>query len=298
MKKYEKIEKIGEGTYGVVFKAKNKDTGQIVALKRMRLDSEEEGVPCTAIREISLLKELKHDNIVRLFDVIHTENMLTLVFEYLDRGDLKQYMDVRDGKLSMFKVKSFLYQMLLGVSFCHDHSVLHRDLKPQNLLINKNGELKLCDFGLARAFGIPVKKLTHEVVTLWYRSPDVLLGSQRYGTAVDMWSLGCIFGEMVNGKALFPGKTESSPTVKDWPGMKGYSNSTKLLSDFDEEYEPIDWKKSFPTLDSNGIDLLSKMLQFDPAKRISSSDALKHPFFDDYLEEIKKEQINTVEKKE
>jgi cyclin-dependent kinase len=103
----------------------------------MRLDSEEEGVPCTAIREISLLKELKHDNIVRLFDVIHTENMLTLVFEYLDRGDLKQYMDVRDGKLSMFKVKSFLYQMLLGVCFCHDHSVLHRDLKPQNLLINK-----------------------------------------------------------------------------------------------------------------------------------------------------------------
>ena len=186
----------------------------------MRLDSEEEGVPCTAIREISLLKELKHDNIVRLFDVVHTENMLTLVFEYLDRGDLKQYMDVRDGKLSMFKVKSFLYQMLLGTCFCHDHSVLHRDLKPQNLLINKvrkkkkkkknfkisktkNGELKLCDFGLARAFGIPVKKLTHEVVTLWYRSPDVLLGSQRYGTAVDIWSVGCIFGKKKKKKKNF-----------------------------------------------------------------------------------------------
>lgn len=134
--------------------------------------------------------------------------MLTLVFELLDRGDLKHYIDLHGGKLPMEKVKSFLYQQLRGVAYCHAHSVLHRDLKPQNLLINKEGELKLCDFGLARAFGIPVKKLTHEVVTLWYRAPDVLLGSQRYGTAVDIWSVGCIFAEMLTGKPLFPGKTE------------------------------------------------------------------------------------------
>jgi cyclin-dependent kinase len=309
MKKYEKIEKIGEGTYGVVFKAKNKDTNQIVALKRMRLDSEEEGVPCTAIREISLLKELKHNNIVRLYDVIHTENMLTLVFEYLDRGDLKQYMDIRDGKLTIPKIKSFLYQILQGTFFCHDHSVLHRDLKPQNLLINKEGELKLCDFGLARAFGIPVKKLTHEVVTLWYRAPDVLLGSQRYGTAVDIWSIGCIFGEMVLGKPLFPGKTETiqllkicqflgTPTLKDWPTMNTYLNS-KILNDLGngEVFAPVSWKKAFPKLEDSGLDLISKMLQFDPAKRISAADALKHPFFDDYLEDLKKSKEEKKDEK-
>jgi len=225
---------------------------------------------------------------------------LTLVFEYLDRGDLKQYMDIRDGKLTLPKIKSFLYQILQGTCFCHEHSVLHRDLKPQNLLINKEGELKLCDFGLARAFGIPVKKLTHEVVTLWYRAPDVLLGSQRYGTAVDIWSIGCIFGEMVNGKALFPGKTETiqllkicqflgTPTTKEWPTMNTYLNS-KIMNDIGngEVFPLINWKKAFPKLEDSGIDLISKMLQFDPAKRISAQDALKHPFFDDYLEELKK----------
>jgi cyclin-dependent kinase len=308
MKKYEKIEKIGEGTYGVVYKAKNKDTGQSVALKRMRLDSEEEGVPCTAIREISLLKELKHENIVRLFDVIHTESMLTLVFEYLDRGDLKQYMEVRNGKLGIPKIKSFLYQTLKGIAFCHEHSVLHRDLKPQNLLINKEGELRLCDFGLARAFGIPVKKLTHEVVTLWYRAPDVLLGSQRYGTAVDIWSVGCIFGEMVLGRPLFPGKTETiqlqkifqflgTPTTKEWPSINSYQNSQKILNEIGETvYPQIDWKKAFSSLDDTGIDLLSKMLQFEPSKRISAQEGLDHPFFDDLKEELKNKELQSSAK--
>jgi len=302
MDRYYKIEKIGEGTYGVVYKAKNKENGQSVALKRMRLDSEEEGVPCTAIREISLLKELKHENIVRLYDVIHTENMLTLVFEFLDRGDLKQYMDVRDGKLAPSKIKSFLYQILKGINFCHEHSVLHRDLKPQNLLINKDGDLRLCDFGLARAFGIPVKKLTHEVVTLWYRAPDVLLGSQRYGTAVDIWSIGCIFGEMILGRPLFPGKTEATqlqkvfqflgtPTQKDWPSINSYTNSQKILKEIDDKevYPNIDWKKVFK-FDESGVDLLSKMLQYDPSKRISASESLEHSYFDDLKEELKKKE--------
>jgi len=136
MEKYVKIDKLGEGTYGIVYKAKNRETGQIVALKRIRLESEDEGVPCTAIREISLLKELKHPNIVGLFDVIHTEKKLTLVFEYLDL-DLKKYMDENKGHVSPDTMKSFLFQLLKGVAFCHAHRVLHRDLKPQNLLINR-----------------------------------------------------------------------------------------------------------------------------------------------------------------
>ena len=175
-----------QGTYGVVYKAKDLATGEIVALKKIRLEAEDEGIPSTAIREISLLKELQHPNIVRLYDVVHTEHKLTLVFEYLDQ-DLKKYLDHCDGRSDLGVLQSFLFQLIRGVQFCHQHRVLHRDLKPQNLLINREGELKLADFGLARAFGIPVRSYTHEVVTLWYRAPDVLLGSRNYSTAVDVW---------------------------------------------------------------------------------------------------------------
>jgi cyclin-dependent kinase len=191
MERYQKLEKIGEGTYGVVYKAKDRVSETIIALKRIRLEAEDEGIPSTAIREISLLKELRHPNIVRycwnydkqaqrpsdqahlsnlfdfrLYDVVHTERKLTLVFEYLDQ-DLKKYLDVCEGGLDSTIARSFLFQLLTGVAYCHHHRVLHRDLKPQNLLINREGELKLADFGLARAFGIPVRSYTHEVVTLW-----------------------------------------------------------------------------------------------------------------------------------
>ncbi|XP_029067509.1 cyclin-dependent kinase 3 isoform X4 [Monodon monoceros] len=194
---FQKVEKIGEGTYGVVYKAKNKETGQLVALKKIRLDLETEGVPSTAIREISLLKELKHPNIVRLLDVVHSEKKLYLVFEFLSQ-DLKKYMDSTPAsKLPLHVVKSYLFQLLQGVNFCHSHRVIHRDLKPQNLLINELGAIKLADFGLARAFGVPLRSYTHEVVTLWYRAPEILLGSRFYSTAVDVWSIGCIFAEMV-----------------------------------------------------------------------------------------------------
>lgn len=147
------------------------------------------------------LKELQHPNIVRLYDVVHTERKLTLVFEFLDQ-DLKKYLDVCDSGLDIPILKSFLYQLLMGVAYCHHHRVLHRDLKPPNLLINREGQLKLADFGLARAFGIPVRSYTHEVVTLWYRAPDVLMGSRKYSTPVDIWSIGCIFAEMVNGRCV------------------------------------------------------------------------------------------------
>lgn len=161
---YQKIEKIGEGTYGVVYKARDKNTQAIVALKKIRLDSEDAGVPSTAIREISVLKELQHENIVSLLDVVHNSTKLYLVFEYLDL-DLKRYMDsVKKQGLSRAHVKSYIYQITRGIAFCHSHRVLHRDLKPQNILINQEGTIKLADFGLARAFGIPVRTYTHEVI--------------------------------------------------------------------------------------------------------------------------------------
>ncbi|KAG0367883.1 Cyclin-dependent kinase catalytic subunit [Gamsiella multidivaricata] len=207
---YQKMEKIGEGTYGVVYKATHKVSGRIVALKKIRLENEDEGVPSTAIREISLLKELKHVNVVQLLDIIHDETKLYLVFEFLDL-DLKKYMDIlpttTGAGLPMDQVKDFLYQLLRGVEFCHSRRILHRDLKPQNLLIDEHRTLKLADFGLARAFGIPLRTYTHEVVTLWYRAPEILMGSRHYSTAVDMWSVGCIFVETITKKPLFPGKS-------------------------------------------------------------------------------------------
>ncbi|KAG5540550.1 hypothetical protein RHGRI_020683 [Rhododendron griersonianum] len=231
MDQYEKVEKIGEGTYGVVYKARDRVTNETIALKKIRLEQEDEGVPSTAIREISLLKEMQHGNIVRLQDVVHSEKRLYLVFEYLDL-DLKKHMDScpefsKDPRL----IKMFLYQILRGIAYCHSHRVLHRDLKPQNLLIDRRtNALKLADFGLARAFGIPVRTFTHEVVTLWYRAPEILLGSRHYSTPVDVWSVGCIFAEMVNQRPLFPGDSEidelfkifrvlGTPNEDTWPGV-------------------------------------------------------------------------------
>ncbi|KFZ54806.1 Cyclin-dependent kinase 18, partial [Antrostomus carolinensis] len=202
---YVKLDKLGEGTYATVFKGRSKLTENLVALKEIRLEHEE-GAPCTAIREVSLLKNLKHANIVTLHDIIHTERSLTLVFEYLD-NDLKQYLDNCGNLMSVHNVKIFMFQLLRGLAYCHGRKILHRDLKPQNLLINERGELKLADFGLARAKSVPTKTYSNEVVTLWYRPPDVLLGSTEYSTPIDMWGVGCIHYEMVTGRPMFPGST-------------------------------------------------------------------------------------------
>ncbi|XP_007645558.1 cyclin-dependent kinase 3 isoform X2 [Cricetulus griseus] len=286
MDSFQKVEKIGEGTYGVVYKAKNKATGQLVALKKIRLDAETEGVPSTAIREISLLKELKHPNIVKLLDVVHREKKLYLVFEFLTQ-DLKKHMDsAPTSELPLHVVKSYLSQLLQGLNFCHCHRVIHRDLKPQNLLINEFGAIKLADFGLARAFGVPMRTYTHEVVTLWYRAPEILLGSKFYSTAVDVWSIGCIFAEMVTGKPLFPGDSEidqlfrifrtlGTPSEATWPGVS-------QLPDFQDSFPR--WTRRgleeiVPSLGPEGKDLLLHLLQYDPSQRISAKTALAHPYF-------------------
>eukprot|EP00930_Biecheleria_cincta_P014309 TRINITY_DN1236_c0_g1_i1.p1 TRINITY_DN1236_c0_g1~~TRINITY_DN1236_c0_g1_i1.p1 ORF type:complete len:296 (-),score=66.86 TRINITY_DN1236_c0_g1_i1:52-939(-) len=292
MEQYEKLEKVGEGTYGVVYKAQDAN-GEIYALKTIRLEAEDEGIPSTAIREISLLKELQHPNIVRLCDVIHTERKLTLVFEYLDQ-DLKKLLDHCDGGLDSATTKSFLYQLLRGIAYCHQHRVLHRDLKPQNLLINREGSLKLADFGLARAFGIPVRSYTHEVVTLWYRAPDVLMGSRKYSTPVDIWSVGCIFAEMVNGRPLFPGNTDQdqlqrifkilgTPSEASWPTA---AELPDWKPDF-TQYEPQPWSSIAPNLDEQGTDLMSKMLQYFPDKRVPGRSAMDHDYFKGLSEAIK-----------
>uniref|UniRef100_A0A8D3EA76 cyclin-dependent kinase n=1 Tax=Scophthalmus maximus TaxID=52904 RepID=A0A8D3EA76_SCOMX len=265
---YIKLDKLGEGTYATVFKGRSKLTDNLVALKEIRLEHEE-GAPCTAIREVSLLKDLKHANIVTLHDIIHTEKSLTLVFEYLDK-DLKQYMDDCGNILSMQNVKIFLFQILRGLAYCHRRKVLHRDLKPQNLLINDRGELKLADFGLARAKSVPTKTYSNEVVTLWYRPPDVLLGSSEYSTQIDMWGVGCIFYEMAAGRPLFPGSTVEdelhlifrllgTPTEDSWPGISS-----------------IDEFKSYKFPKYKAQPLIN---HYESKKRISADEAMRQPYF-------------------
>eukprot|EP00249_Psilotum_nudum_P032225 c47492_g1_i1 orf=178-1095(-) len=299
MENYEKLEKVGEGTYGKVYKARDKKTGRLVALKKTRLEMEEEGVPSTALREISLLQMLSQSiYVVRLLCVEHVDKkgkpLLYLVFEYMDT-DLKKYIDLHGRghgqariPLSPKLVQSFMYQLCKGVAHCHSHGVMHRDLKPQNLLVDKErGLLKIADLGLGRAFTVPLKSYTHEIVTLWYRAPEVLLGATHYSTPVDIWSVGCIFAELSRRQPLFPGDSElqqllyifkllGTPNEELWPGVS-------KLRDWHEypQWQPTDISRAVPNLESNGVDLLSKMLIYNPSKRISAKSALQHPYFDD-----------------
>jgi len=289
---YERLEKIGEGTYGVVYKARAKTTGEIVALKKIRLDGDCDGVPSTAIREISFLKELDNFNIVKLHGVLHSngDRKLHLVFEYLDQ-DLKKYIDSFNGnQIPQWIIKSYLYQLLLGVAFCHEKRILHRDLKPQNLLINDQGALKLADFGLARAIGIPVRTFTHEVVTLWYRAPEILLGCQHYSMTVDVWSIGCILAEMVTCRSLFQGDSEidqlfrifrtlGTPDEEIWPGVSQFPDYNTSFPKW--QVQDIANVINQHHLEVEGMNLLRRMLIYNPERRVTAKDALYNSYFKD-----------------
>ncbi|XP_058461612.1 cyclin-dependent kinase 14 [Malaya genurostris] len=285
---YIKLEQLGEGSYATVFKGYSNLTNQVVALKEIRLQ-EEEGAPFTAIREASLLKELKHSNIVTLHDIVHTRETLTFVFEFVNT-DLSQYMERHPGGLDHRNVRLFLFQLLRGLSYCHKRRVLHRDVKPQNLLISEMGELKLADFGLARAKSVPSHTYSHEVVTLWYRPPDVLLGSTEYSTSLDMWGVGCIFVEMITGMPTFPGirdtydqldkifKILGTPTEDSWPGVTHLPGYKLHMLGF---FKPRKLGLSFPRLYDiiEGETMACALLQLNPDNRISAEDALRHPYF-------------------
>eukprot|EP00026_Physarum_polycephalum_P011200 Phypoly_transcript_11405.p1 GENE.Phypoly_transcript_11405~~Phypoly_transcript_11405.p1 ORF type:complete len:299 (+),score=26.26 Phypoly_transcript_11405:109-1005(+) len=283
--RYQKIQKLGEGTYGVVYQARDLHTGNIVALKKIRLELEDEGVPSTSVREISVLKELQHANIVRLLDVVFTSDKLQLVFEFLDQ-DLKKYID-SVTTVQPDLVQSYMYQIILGLDFCHSRRILHRDLKPQNLLIDREGTLKIADLGLARAVTIPLRPYTHEVVTLWYRAPEVLLGSKTYGIGLDMWSVGCIFAEMLNNRPLFPGDSEidelfhifralGTPNEETWPGVSRLQYYSETFPTW--KAKPI--QQLLPNCnDPTAVDLLRQMLHYEPTRRISCKQALNHPYF-------------------
>ncbi|XP_020261534.1 cyclin-dependent kinase G-2 isoform X1 [Asparagus officinalis] len=292
---FERLNKIDEGTYGVVYRAKDKKTGEVVALKKVKMEKEREGFPLTSLREINILLSFHHPSIVDVKEVVVGSSLdsIFMVMEYMEH-DLKALMETMKQPFSQSEVKCLMLQLLSGVKYLHDNWVLHRDLKTSNLLLNNQGELKICDFGLARQYGSPLKPYTHLVVTLWYRSPELLLGAKEYSTAIDMWSLGCIMAELLAKEPLFSGKTEfdqldkifrtlGTPNEKIWPGFAKLPGVKvnfvrQPYNRLREKFPPTSFSGR-PTLSEAGFDLLNKLLTYDPEKRITAEAALDHDWF-------------------
>ncbi|KAN0134891.1 Protein kinase-like domain containing protein [Lactarius tabidus] len=287
---YERLNSIEEGSYGVVFRAREKQTGDIVALKKLKLDEEKHGFPITALREVNALMSCRHDNVVGIREVVVGET-LTQVFIVMDfiEHDLKTLLTLMPSPFLQSEIKTLMLQLLSAVSHCHSNWILHRDLKTSNLLMNNRGTIKVADFGLARRYGDPVGVggMTQLVVTLWYRAPEILLGAKIYSTAVDMWSVGCIFAELMLKEPLFQAKAEielismifkllGPPTNDSWPE---YSTLPLAKSITLPSPQPDQFRQKFPFLTVAGIDLLSSLLTYDPERRISADEALQHPYF-------------------
>ncbi|XP_017079355.1 cyclin-dependent kinase 4 [Drosophila eugracilis] len=287
---YQELNIIGTGAYGTVYRARDVITGNIVALKKVRISLNENGVPMSTLREISLLKQLNasnHANIVKLLEVCQFlerdgQLLILLVFEHLEQ-DLSDLIDrLPKSGMSPPTIQRLSRELLTGVDFLHSHRIIHRDLKPQNLLVSSQGHLKIADFGLAKTYGTEMK-LTSVVVTLWYRAPEVLL-AQPYNSTVDIWSAACIIFEMFNRRALFPGTSEKNqldrifeltgrPTEQQWP-----QTISVALEHFPQRH-PKRPKDFCPNLCEYADDLLNQMLSYDLHLRPSALACLEHKYF-------------------
>jgi serine/threonine protein kinase len=295
-RQYIPIAVLGKGTYGKVYKVQRTDTKEIFAIKKIKMDVDTEGIPSTALREIAILKKIHHPNIINIADLSFSEKHIELALEYC-KFDLKKLMDhlikKDDPSYNINFIKVIMFQIIKATDFLHSHKILHRDLKPQNILVKEGNFLvKLADFGLSRVYSIPIRPYTREVLTLWYRAPEMMLGMCNYSTGLDIWSIGCMFGELFLKKPLFIGDSEIDQLFKIMqvfgtfnedilPGYKSFPFynqdfpfwKPKGLRNYVMEHAQV-------LFDENALDLLEKMLVIDPIKRISCREMISHPFFE------------------
>jgi cell division cycle 2-like len=295
---YERLNFIDEGTYGRVFRARDIASGDVYALKQVKIAGEREGFPITALREVSLLLATRHPNIVHVREVVvgSTLDKIYMVMEYAEH-DLRSILERMRHPYSQSEVKSIMHQVLDGISHLHASWIIHRDLKTSNLLLTNGGVVKVCDFGLARRYGDPSGPLTPHVTTLWYRAPEILLGDTKYTTAVDMWAVGCIFAELILRDALFAGRGEldqlsvicgvlGAPSEGVWPGYNALPNARRVAlqgpprSELSTRMRARAYENRTPVT-SMALDLLARLLVLDPKRRISAAEALQHPYFDE-----------------
>ncbi|KAF1933040.1 Pkinase-domain-containing protein [Didymella exigua CBS 183.55] len=288
---FETLNHIEEGSYGWVSRAKDITTSQVVALKKVKMDYSQDGFPITALREISILQKARHPNIVDLKEVLSGDapEECVLVLEFLEH-DLKTLQEDMHDPFVASEVKTLLRQLVSGVAFLHDNFIMHRDLKTSNILLNNRGQLKLADFGMARYIPPSNAPLTQLVVTLWYRAPELLLGTPNYGAEVDMWSVGCIMGELLLKSPLLPGTNEVDqlsrtfslcglPTEKSWPAFYRLPNAPSLKLPREQRTAQAFDRARFPFLSSAGVALLSSLLSLNPELRPSARDVPGHEYF-------------------
>ena len=297
--KYEVLEVVGEGAYGIVYKCRNKETGKYVAIKKFK-EVEDEIVKKTMKRELRMLQRMHHENIVDFIEAFKRKGNLFLVFEYVEKNLLEILQDSPRG-LEPKLIRHFMYQLCKAIKYLHDQNVIHRDVKPENLLVNENMDLKLCDFGFARLIsGSSKERLTDYVATRWYRAPELLLTQGEYGPEVDYWAVGCIMGELVDGNPLFPGENEIDQlhciqkvlgNFTDEQVYMFYANpiySGKDLLEVDKP-ETLEWRY-LGKLQKNAINFMKGLLELDPKKRLNGVTVFQHPYLAKLVEkDMKKE---------